>query len=138
MKKAIYILGIWGNLPPLSLGTTTWHQIAANHNLNTTKFFSVTNHVNCSKSKQTKVPRTILVLVTHHSPDDDEADDNGHGSQNVRLPFNHLMWLVAQQCVKFISHHENFTACTMILILTAIKISSLILCLTIIYVETES
>jgi len=84
-----------GNLLPLSLGTTTWHQIAANHNLNTTKFSLATNHDIWSNSKQTKVPRTISVLVTHHSSDDDEADDNGHGSQNVRLPFNHLMRLVA-------------------------------------------
>jgi len=95
--------GTLGNLPPLSLGTTTWHQTAANHNLNTTKFSSATNHVSWSNSKQTKVPRTILVLVTHHSPDDDEADDNGHVSQNVRLAFNHLMRLVAQQCVKCMS-----------------------------------
>jgi hypothetical protein len=129
--------GTSGNLPPLSLGTTAWHQIAANHNLNTTKLSSATNHVSWLHSKQTEVPRTILVLVTHHSHDD-EADNNEHGSQNVRLPFNHLMQLVAQQCVKCNSHHENFRACTMILILTAIKISSLILFLTIIYVETES
>jgi hypothetical protein len=92
--------GTLGNLLPLSLGTTS-HQIAANHNLNTAKFSSATNHVSLLNSKQTKVPRTISVLVTHHSPDD-EADNNGHGSQNVCLPFNHLMQLVVKQCVKSI------------------------------------
>jgi hypothetical protein len=99
-----------GTVPPLSLGTTTWHELAANHNLNTTKFSSATNHVCWLNSKQTKVPRTISVLVTHHSPDDDEADDNGHGSQKVCLPFNHLMRLVAQQlhCHDLNTHyHKN-------------------------------